>query len=51
MREKKERRLAARVRPLTEEAREVLKLGPAEPTRMKRTMSWGNQAKLTKRQY
>jgi len=44
--EKNESRLAASVVPETEEAKEGLKFGPADPIRMKRAMACGSQAKL-----
>ena len=43
---KKERRFAAMVEALPTDARLVLKCGPAEPMRMKRTRVWGIHAHL-----
>ena len=46
MSEKNDRRLAANAWPDTVFARDGSKFGPAEPTRMKSTMTCGSQAKL-----
>lgn len=48
--EKKDSRFAASVVPETEEGREGLKFGPADPIRMKSAMACGSQAKLRTRQ-
>jgi hypothetical protein len=44
--EKKDSRLAARVVPETEDSRDGLKFGLADPMRKNRAMVCGNQAKL-----
>lgn len=44
--EKKDNRLAASVAPETDDSREGLKFGPADPTRTKSAIVCGSQAKL-----
>jgi hypothetical protein len=44
--EKNDSRLAASVVPETDDSRDGLKFGPADPIRMKRAMACGSQAKL-----